>query len=884
MLKSQYCSQVADYSKLMKRWSPESSTTIKKQIQKRLEKRQTIRELYKQKSWKTLVKIASQTKGLYEEYDTIKVQGQVICVGDSVQINSGDQHDEDYVGTIKQIISIKEPTTAKLICLCRIQWYMRKSEIIKSQPKCSEWISEQELFITNHQEYILAQSIITSCKILSCSEYQELDEIDSTIYFNRLEWDLQKKQFGNMDAIQQYCFCFQPVNPDRQYIQCDSCKNWYHFECVGIKNGTYDKNEFNCRNFFINQTIIAIQIGKQMQTSFKFRAPCNLQYFQQEIIVENEIPELDTFEEFCSNIPDQDNQDINFSKQSHTHNSQLIRIDCQQTHESKSSELQQSIDSRDQMSKSKIKSVQNQENEQITYMQFVEFNPHSIISESINQRTDTQQSQKDTIAEPPAPQNKNTTKFCFPSKGSGLNNLKKQLCVNQDIQNNNRNQSNSEQTVLKNQSQSENKNNIEEDLRKQIAQLCKEKTQMQLQYQSQMKKLLEQNQLLEQQLIQQKQQSQMLNQDKQILQQKIIILQKRQALDTNTIIENCNLPESVPSKLTNKEKIQYLIEKLNQKCQENARLQYEIILLQNNIELLETSKILQLANNNIFPLDPGKTNNQNHSPQPQSQNRAQSLSKDSRTSLLTQQKQPLNITINYPAEGKKIVNLSAMISPLSKCAQIIQQKQLNQKIQKNTHQFQEDIQSQKIHTKNSTSVGELMSIKSDAINYSSIINRILRKESYSISSPDGRATQKFKQALNEKLNNLQQDSSKSYGSLLFSLGEQKQKEANNCFRQTSPKREKKKSKQLFGFMNQQNSRKQSDLLKSEESHRSDLGRRSENKNGMDPNNEIIQFMKEMQNKKSDISKNIKQPNIGTLLTRPMTADMKEVNSNLQQKF
>lgn len=32
-----------------------------------------------------------------------------------------------------------------------------------------------------------------------------------------------------------------------------------------------------------------------------------------------------------------------------------------------------------------------------------------------------------------------------------------------------------------------------------------------------------------------------------------------------------------------------------------------------------------------------------------------------------------------------------------------------------------------------------MAIKSDTINYSNIINRILRKESYSISSPDGRA-------------------------------------------------------------------------------------------------------------------------------------------------
>ncbi|CAK70660.1 unnamed protein product (macronuclear) [Paramecium tetraurelia] len=633
-----------------------------------------------------------------------------------------------------------------------------------------------------------------------------------------------------------------------------------------------------------------------MQPSFKQRAPCNLQNFQQEIIIENEIPELDTFEEFCSNIPDQDNQDINFSKQSQTHNSQLIHADCQQTNESRSSEQQQSIDSLEQKSQSKGNSVQSQENELITYLQFVEFNPQSIISESTNHRADTYQSQKDTMPEPPAPQNKNTTKFCFPSKGSGLNNLKKQLCVNQDIQNNNRNQNNSEQTVLNNQTISENNNNIEEDLRKQMVQINKEKTQMQLQYSQQIKQLIEQNQLLEQQLIQQKQYTQTLNSEKLILQSKIDVLSQRQRRDKNTMAETCNFIE--PTKLTNNEKIQYLIQKLNQKCQQNARLQYEIILLQNNIELLETSKILQLTNNNAFSMDPYKITHQNHSP-PQTENRAQSYSKDSRTSLLTHQKQPLNITINYPNDSKNMVNLSAMISPLSKCAQIIQQKQINQKISKNTQQFQEDIQSQKIHTKNSTSVGELMSMKSDTINYSNIINRILRKESYSISSPDGRATQKFKQALNEKLNNLQQDSSKSYGSLLFSQGEQRLIEASSCFKQISPKREKKKSKQqlydkyirLFGFINQQNSRKQSDLLKSEDSHRSDLGRRSEKyvnliqsrKNGMDPNTEIIQIMKEMQHKKSDISKNIKQQNPSTLFIRPMVTDIKEAQSSRQQK-
>ncbi|CAD8212580.1 unnamed protein product [Paramecium octaurelia] len=229
----------------LKKESPESSTITKKQISK--DSSISIRELYKTQKWENLIKIAKQSKGLFEEYDCIKVQKKVIKLGESVLINSGDAHDEDYIGTIKQIISIKEPTTLKLICLCRVQWYMRKSEVIKSHPKSNEWVSEQELFKTKHEDYILAQTVIHSCQIFSCKEYVDLDEIESTVYFNRLSWDMEKKQFQGLETIQKFCSCQQPVNPDRKYVQCDSCHQWYHLECVGLQEGELNDSEFFCK-------------------------------------------------------------------------------------------------------------------------------------------------------------------------------------------------------------------------------------------------------------------------------------------------------------------------------------------------------------------------------------------------------------------------------------------------------------------------------------------------------------------------------------------------------------------------------------------------------------------------------------------------------------
>lgn len=35
-------------------------------------------------------------------------------------------------------------------------------------------------------------------------------------------------------AAELYCICRQPDDSDREFIECDSCSQWYHPDCVGI--------------------------------------------------------------------------------------------------------------------------------------------------------------------------------------------------------------------------------------------------------------------------------------------------------------------------------------------------------------------------------------------------------------------------------------------------------------------------------------------------------------------------------------------------------------------------------------------------------------------------------------------------------------------------
>ncbi|CAD8156821.1 unnamed protein product [Paramecium octaurelia] len=232
------------------RQSSETLPPIKKRISKRLQKHiqdTSFKELYKQQKLAEIVqKAMERIECQYEEYDEIKICGEIIKLNDKVIIKNEDSNVEDYIGAIQKICTIVEPRTLKLICLCEVQWFMRKNEIICHKPRARSWIGNQEIFSTNTNDYVLAQTIVQKCTVVDCEEYFNMENCDSTTYYNRLEWDVECKKFTNMNTIKMYCLCQQPWNPELNYIQCDKCQKWYHFECVGLKGGSYENKEYAC--------------------------------------------------------------------------------------------------------------------------------------------------------------------------------------------------------------------------------------------------------------------------------------------------------------------------------------------------------------------------------------------------------------------------------------------------------------------------------------------------------------------------------------------------------------------------------------------------------------------------------------------------------------
>lgn len=45
---------------------------------------------------------------------------------------------------------------------------------------------------------------------------------------------LQEEEIIEEQEAEVYCLCRQPENPDRAMIECGECRDWFHFDCVGM--------------------------------------------------------------------------------------------------------------------------------------------------------------------------------------------------------------------------------------------------------------------------------------------------------------------------------------------------------------------------------------------------------------------------------------------------------------------------------------------------------------------------------------------------------------------------------------------------------------------------------------------------------------------------
>lgn len=120
-------------------------------------------------------------------YSKIRYRGVIYSIGDDVMLSDG--NDGFYVAKIMKINHLGDKTTHKRWPSINVQWYYRKQDIspIGSIAVSKESISENEVFLSDHRENIIIESIISKCTVTVIEKYEQSENV----FFTRATYNHQ---------------------------------------------------------------------------------------------------------------------------------------------------------------------------------------------------------------------------------------------------------------------------------------------------------------------------------------------------------------------------------------------------------------------------------------------------------------------------------------------------------------------------------------------------------------------------------------------------------------------------------------------------------------------------------------------------------------------
>lgn len=183
-------------------------------------------------------------------YTQFKFNSTVYSIGDCMKIK--DESNSFSIGKLIKIIPTKGIKTLPFWPSILVQWFYKKSEIDLTQNGIDQptydSISDYEVFSSSHRDIILIETVISPCRVLSLEDYQKMDNNNDLTFFTRANYDIKSKILSPPIAEwEKLCSCQMPLNPDVMYIECDSCKQWYHPQCQGLTDEEAEKlDEFHC--------------------------------------------------------------------------------------------------------------------------------------------------------------------------------------------------------------------------------------------------------------------------------------------------------------------------------------------------------------------------------------------------------------------------------------------------------------------------------------------------------------------------------------------------------------------------------------------------------------------------------------------------------------
>lgn len=131
-------------------------------------------------------------RNLKKKCSKFRFQGEVYSEGDIVMLSDG--KDGYFIAKIIRFIPQGGIAAYKNWPTIRVKWYYRKSDILKwvfLEEDYGDYLSEYEVFMSDHSENVIIESIISKCSVMTIDDYEKHPN-DSNIFFTRAAYNHNK--------------------------------------------------------------------------------------------------------------------------------------------------------------------------------------------------------------------------------------------------------------------------------------------------------------------------------------------------------------------------------------------------------------------------------------------------------------------------------------------------------------------------------------------------------------------------------------------------------------------------------------------------------------------------------------------------------------------
>ncbi|KAH8755363.1 hypothetical protein F5883DRAFT_469315 [Diaporthe sp. PMI_573] len=168
-------------------------------------------------------------------YNSFVLHGCKYLIDDYIFVSNGNSIDrqnalankeEEWVARILEVRASDEWHVYARVC-----WMYSPDEL----PECTvdggdnihgrqPYHGKDEFIASNHMDIINVQSVTEKVIV---NQFVD-DQVQSALYW-RQAFNIQTQE---VSAVRKFCMCKQPENPDRRMIECPTCKEWLHEECL----------------------------------------------------------------------------------------------------------------------------------------------------------------------------------------------------------------------------------------------------------------------------------------------------------------------------------------------------------------------------------------------------------------------------------------------------------------------------------------------------------------------------------------------------------------------------------------------------------------------------------------------------------------------------